>query len=302
MNYKIKQYNHKAGITEEYFAVRDFFVRLDYAEFTYARWDWMITHGYLDHSGLCKIRLWTVDDQVIGIATYDLRLGTAYCLVLPEYAALKREMLIYSQDHLQGEEGFFVAISNEDVPFQFIASNLGYVATPNTEEDAIFYLDQGTPNLDYSLREGFAITTMEERYDPYEYRRVLWKGFNHELNGEGPLVFSEEERKGVDFEMFRDHVDLSLKIAVVSPDNHFVAYCGMWYEPQLGYAVIEPVATDPDYRKMGLGQAAVLEGIRRVSEKGARYVLVGSNQQFYYNLGMFPYRQATLWKKRTRIE
>lgn len=138
---------------------------------------------------------------------------------------------------------------------------------------------------------------MEERYDPYEYRRVLWKGFNHELDGEGPLIFNEQEKLDVDFEMLRDNVDLSLKLAVVSPDNHFVSFCGMWYDTATDYALIEPVATDPDYRGKGLAQAAVFEGIRRVKNMGAKRVFVGSNQQFYYSIGLFPYKKSTMWKK-----
>ncbi len=55
--------------------------------------------------------------------------------------------------------------------------------------------------------------------------------------------------------MIRPNVDLNLKVAAVAPDGTFAAYCGMWYDPEAGYAVIEPVATDPKYRKMGLGKA-----------------------------------------------
>lgn len=48
---------------------------------------------------------------------------------------------------------------------------------------------------------------------------------------------------------------------------------------------------------MGLGKAVVLEGIKRVYEMGARFVLVGSSQQFYYSIGMRPFANATKWKK-----
>jgi predicted N-acetyltransferase YhbS len=96
--------------------------------------------------------------------------------------------------------------------------------------------------------------------------------------------------------MLRPNVDLSLKVAVISPDGNFVSYCGMWYDPAGGFAVIEPAATDPDYRRMGLGKAAVLEGIKRVGERGAKLVLVGSSQQFYYSIGMRPAGTATLWE------
>lgn len=137
-------------------------------------------------------------------------------------------MLIYAEKNLNEGSNFNVVIADEDVAFQQIAHELGYVATPHAEHDAILYLDKA--NLSYTLPDGFTIVSMADRYDPYEYRQVLWKGFNHEINGEGPLVFNEEEQVAVDFEMLRANVDLSLKLAVVSPDGHFVSYCGMWYE------------------------------------------------------------------------
>lgn len=43
---------------------------------------------------------------------------------------------------------------------------------------------------------------------------------------------------------------------------------------------VEPVATDPDYRRMDLGKAAVLEGIRRCGELGAEVAYVGSVKDF----------------------
>jgi predicted N-acetyltransferase YhbS len=139
---------------------------------------------------------------------------------------------------------------------------------------------------------------MKETYDLYQYLRVLWKGFNHELNGEGAFSFSKEDEQKANNEMIRPNVDLNLKVAVVAPDGNFAAYCGMWYDSKAGYAVIEPVATDPDYRRMGLGKAAVLEGIRRVGTLGAKRIFVGSSQQFYYSIGLRPYATSTLWRKK----
>ncbi len=269
-------------------------MQLGYAEFTYARWDWMTTHSYLDKNAVGKIGLWEDDGRLVGVATFDTRLGQAYCLTIPEYAFLKREMLIYSKEHLSSKGEFGVVISTADLAFQDIAADLGYIATVDNEEDAIFYFDK--TSVEYQLPSGFHITSMNETYDPYEYLRVLWKGFNHELKGEGAFVFTEDKNQGVNAEMKRANVDLNLKIAVVSPDGHFVSYCGMWYDENAGFAVIEPVATDPEYRRMGLGKAAVLEGIRRVGAMGAKVIFVGSSQQFYYSIGMRPFAMASVWK------
>lgn len=187
---------------------------------------------------------------------------------------LKKEILLYAKDNLSKDGEFGVIIRDSDLEFQDIAAGFGFVATQYKEFDSFFYLDK-TPTV-YDLPEGFHITTMKETFDLYQYMRVLYRGFNHELNGEGELKFSEEEEQEAKKAMFRPNVDLNLKVAVVTPDGNFVSYCGMWYDKDAGFAVVEPVATDPDYRKMGLGKAAVLEGIRRVGELGAKKALVGS--------------------------
>jgi len=295
MSLQFRNYTKQAGITEDYYKVRAFLIKLGYAEFTYTRWDWMATHSCLDKNSVSRIGLWEDADQIVGVATFDSWLGKAFCLAFPEYAFLKKEMLLYSKDNLSKDGEFGVMISDTDLQFQDIAAQLGFIATTQKENDAIFYLDN--TSTAYDLPHGFHITTMKETYDLFQYSRVLWKGFNHELDGEGDFQFSEEKEQLGNEQMLRPNVDLNLKVAVVSPDGNFAAYCGMWYDPEAGYAVIEPVATDPDYRKMGLGKAAVLEGIRRVEKLGAKTALVGSSQQFYYSIGLRPFTTTTMWKK-----
>ena len=292
----LRNYTNIAGITEDYFKVREFLLRLGYSEFVYARWDWMITHGYLDKTAVGKIGIWEENGEIVGIATFDTRLGVGYCLTHPDYRGLKDEMLHYAEEHLSTPEGFEIVIPDTDLRFQDLAARSGYVASQGKESDAVFYLDQ--TSLDYELPEGFRITTMKESFDLSQYRRVLWKGFNHELNGEGLFSFSSEDELSAREEMLRPNVDLDLKVAVVSPEGNFVSYCGMWYDPAVEFALVEPVATDPDYRKMGLGKAAVLEGVRRVGLLGAKLAFVGSSQQFYYNIGFRPFATSTNWKKK----
>lgn len=295
MPIQFRNYTSQAGITEDYHKVRDFFIRLGYAEFTYVRWDWMATHGYLDKSAVGRIGIWEDDGQIIGTATFDCQLGDAFCLALPEYAFLKREMLLYAKDNLSKDGEFGIIIADTDLKFQDIAAQLGFRATVDKESDAVFYLDK--TSTEYHLPEGFHITSMKETFDLYQYGRVLWRGFNHELDGEGEFEFSKVKEMAGKEEMIRPNVDLNLKVAAVAPDGNFAAYCGMWYDPKAGYAVIEPVATDPKYRRMGLGKAVVLEGIRRVGKLGAKTALVGSSQQFYYNIGLRPFSTSTIWKR-----
>jgi len=292
---KIRNYTNQAGITDDYKRVRDFLVKRRYCEFVYARWDWMITHSYLDQSNLNKIRLWEVQDEIVGIVTFDTVLDTAYCITLPNYEYLKTEMFKYIDENYCVNNLVKVVIPMNDLETQKIANQYGFCATSKAEHDAVFY--KGISSLQYTLPEGYKIISMVDGFDPYEYLSCLWKGFNHEVNGEGPLVYGESEKRHAEMEMHRENVDLSLKLAIVNSEGHYVAYCGLWYDKQLDFGLIEPLATIPECRGLGLAKALVYEGVKRVFNQGADRVFVGSNQAFYYSIGMFPYQTHTIWEK-----
>ena len=63
------------------------------------------------------------------------------------------------------------------------------------------------------------------------------------------------------------------------------------------FGYIEPVATDPRYRRLGLGKAAVLEGLRRCGALGARVAYVGSDPLFYQALGFKQVYNSECWAK-----
>ena len=91
-------------------------------------------------------------------------------------------------------------------------------------------------------------------------------------------------------------INPKLVLAVKAPDGNFVSHCGSWYQSGDFYCYIEPVVTDPEYRKMGLGKAVVLEAIKRCGDIGAKQAVVGSSQQFYYNIGFYPLCTFTYWE------
>lgn len=296
MSIIFRNYTSVPGVTPDYRAVREMLVTVGYREFTYARWDWATTHSCLQTAEIGRMGLWEENGRAVGAALFDCVPGDSFLMCLPGYGFLRKEMLAYARERMRGEGGGFrVVIPETDREYQALAAAAGLAPTPDAERDAAFFV--GQTSLAYALPAGYRITDMRERYDMYQYGRVLWKGFNHEKNGEGAYDDADHDSWcGADGEMRRENVDLSLKIAAVAPDGNFCAYCGMWYAPGAGFAVVEPVATDPDHRRKGLGRAVVLEGIRRAANLGARLAVVGSGQQFYYSIGMRPYATNVLWR------
>jgi predicted N-acetyltransferase YhbS len=117
----------------------------------------------------------------------------------------------------------------------------------------------------------------------------LWRGFNHA--GEPPEEGLQDRQKMQSGPNFRKE----LTIVVEGPAGDFVSFCGMWYEPVNKIAYVEPVATDPDFRRLGLGKAAVWEGIRRCGLLGATVAYVGSDQEFYQAIGFTKKFDSRCW-------
>ena len=243
--------------------------------------------------------IWEDGGRIVAATTYDTKLGSAFLLALNGYEWLRQEMLIHAKENMAKDGSFRALILDGDLEMQNLAARNGLYPTQNKESDAIFPIEP--EKVQYALPDGFKITSLKDDFDLYKYGQALWKGFDHETKGDGPFYLAWEKRaEGYRRIWDRPNVDLSLKISVVAPNGDFVSHCGMWYDKALKNAYVEPVATEPAYRKMGLGRAAVLEGIKRCGELGATTAFVGSSQQFYYNIGFRPYATSTWWKWKER--
>jgi GNAT superfamily N-acetyltransferase len=252
---------------------------------------------WADPTGLEKIGIWEDHGKIIAIVTYESKLGSAFILTAKGYEYLKEEMFIYAKDNFSIDNQFRVLIIDGDLFFQDIAAKYGFYPTQDKWSDLIFPID--LDKIEYKLPETYKITCLNENFDMYRYGQCLWKGFDHETKAEGPFYRYWEKHSEKYIKLWnRPNVDLSLKIFVEAPNGDFVSHCGMWYDKKSKTAIVEPVATEPAYRKKGLGKAAVLEGIKRCGILGAEKVFVGSPQQFYYNIGFRPYATSTWWKEK----
>jgi GNAT superfamily N-acetyltransferase len=300
MSVKFRLYKNDEQYGKDYYAIRNFLLKLNSHNYSFGRWDWMVMNidaYYADPEGLEKIGIWESGGNIVAIATYDTSLGKAYLLVFDEYKYLKGEMLEHARRNLSKQGSFKVLVLDGDIEFQNIVMDNNFYPTQGKENDAVFIIS--TENTKYVLPNNFKICSLQDNFNVYKYGQCLWKGFNHEMTNEGPFPFYwEKHSKEYEQEWDRPNVDLNLKIFVVAPNGDFVSHCGTWYDKTVDCALVEPVATEPAYRKMGLGKAVVLEAIKRCGKLGAKKAYVSSSQQFYYNIGFRPYTTATWWEER----
>lgn len=261
-------------------------------------WEYMHGHPFLDHASLNRIGIWEDEGDIVAIAHYESRLGEAFFEFHPAYRFLKTEMLAYAEQnlfgHSQKDARKVVAafINDWDEDFQGLARTRGYERRPDHDRPLAQFIIPD-PFLAICVPEGYALKSLADECDWAKVHRVLWRGFDHD--GEPPMNEEELESRRTMFDTPTARRDL--KIIAVAPSGEFASFCGMFYEPVNHYALVEPVATDSTYRRLGLGRAAVLEGIRRCGQLGAKVAYVGSDQEFYLSFGFKVIYTSECWVK-----
>jgi len=246
-------------------------------------WEYAYTHPWFDEEAVPRIGIWEDAGTMAAVTLYELRLGEAFFQIHPAYAHLKPAMLEYAEQHLmgttdQGKRYLKAYVNDCDTAFEHVAQSRGYEKEPASHRPmSQFVIPDPFPPI--RLPDGFRLESLADDNDLAKIDRVLWRGFNHP--GEPPADGPKGRKKMQSGPHFRK----DLTIVVEAPSGAFVAFGGLWFDPVNRFGYVEPVATDPDYRRMGLGTAAALEGIRRCGELGATVAYVGTDMPFYLAMG-----------------
>ena len=246
-------------------------------------WEYAYTHPWFDEEAVPRIGIWEDAGTMVAVTQYELHLGEAFFQVHPAYVHLKPEMLTHAEQHLtgttdQGKRYLKAYVNDCDTAFEHVMRSRGYEKEPASHRPmSQFVIRDPFPPI--RLPDGFRLKSLADDNDLAKIDRVLWRGFNH--RGEPPADSPKGRKKMQSGPHFRE----DLTIVVEAPNGAFVAFGGLWFDPVNRFGYVEPVATDPDYRRRGLGTAAVLEGIRRCGELGATVAYVGTDMPFYLAMG-----------------
>ena len=296
MKTTVRSYNHSA----DYDRVGEFLLRTysttgNHINWLQPRWEYMHHHPLVKDVDVSTTGIWEVDGEIVGVVHPEHSMGYAYFQVDPRCEDLKRDMLAYACEHLSvaknSGSAITIYIHDRDDTFQRFAAERGFEKhSPWDEPMSHFVIPDPFPAT--ILLDEFHLRSLAEDNDLRKVDPVMWRGFDH---GDEPPPGGEADRE---FMQSAPNYKKDLNIVVQAPDGDFVSYCGMWYEPVHNIAYVEPVCTDPGYRRMGLGNAAVLEGIRRCGERGATVAYVGSSQPIYLSLGFRQTFNCSAWRRK----
>ncbi len=229
------------------------------------------------------VRVWESDGQIIGVACYEGRLGEVYPQVHPNHRDLEDEMMAWAEEHLtvereDGTHRLSVRAYDYDTFRQTMLQKRGYHRVDHLEHRYRRSLEAPLPEP--AVPKGYTVRSLREDDELSKRCLALGRAFRS---------------KPADLEVYRSLQSapgyrLDLDIVIEAPDASFAAFALTWYDQVNNIGMFEPVGTDPDHQRKGLGKAVMYEGFRRLKGLGATLAYVGTGSQvaanrLYHSLG-----------------
>jgi len=250
------------------------------------------THTLFNFKLAHRFGLWENENEIVGIACYDMYPGECFISVKNGFSSLLPEMISYSQEYLSetdnGKTSLAISITDKEIEKKELLEKSGYIKV-KSEPATVFSYE--TPFPHQILPEGFSVISLEDENDFKKINDCLWYGFNH-----GP---DPDPDNDIDSRMLMQsgpNFRKDLTTIIKSPDGEYACYAGMWFDSRNNYAYLEPLATVPKYRRMGLATIALVEGMKKTKKLGAKYCFGGTGE-FYESIGFYAIMNRELWKK-----
>lgn len=256
-------------------------------------WEWSHIHPLTESSALMEIGVWCEKNRIVAAEIFETRENDVGLATRPEWRHLRPEMLDHAQERVKRRkthDHIRVFVHDFDTEFIDLVNQRGYHREPDADRPLLGFDTSSLPDK-IAMHDGFRWVSMDTGWDTWKVHRVLHRGFNHA--GEPPPDQAKDREDLLNAPSYRP----DLFTAAVAPSGDFATFCGLWLDEPNRYAYVEPVVTDPDYRRRGLGGATVLESIRKSARLGAQVAYVWSDQPFYHAIGFKPVCVYECWSK-----
>ncbi len=128
--------------------------------------------------------------------------------------------------------------------------------------------DLASVSTEISVPDGYTVTTLREHadLDRGAIARCVERSFDTSVDL-APVIRNLEKNP-----MFRPELSAFL----LAPNGTVAAYCRGTVDPDNGACGIDPICTDPDHQRLGLGKAVVRKLMGNQRDLGGRFSYIGS--------------------------
>jgi len=256
-------------------------------------WEYGHSHTAADFRRTARMGLWELDGQIVGIAGSEMwpGLGTAHLHTAPGYEHLLPDILDWAELELpevtpDGRRQLGVWITDNEPLKQELLAERGYTLD-ETVPVKVFTYDKPFPIRE--LPAGFRMISGTE-IDPEKLAEFWWYGFENQ----GQMTDDQ-----IDFIQKLNcapHGNPELTTVIVAPDGTYACALCMWVDEPNQFAYLEPMATRPEYRGLGLATFALSNVMQRTKEMGAT-ICNGGPPEFYSKIGFQNHLNRQKWVK-----
>lgn len=183
------------------------------------------------------------------------------------YRFLETQMLAWVEGHrLPDQNQINLLVYNWDLERQARLADCGYQNLGVIEDVRLYDLNRPIPEP--VLPPGFRFSTMAECGDSaalIELENQVWG-----------IKLDENWFRG---KSSAPSYSADLDLLVLAPDGQLAAHSLVWLYPHNQSAEIDPIGTHPEFRRLGLARALVLESFRRMRACGMQTAYIASETQ-----------------------
>jgi ribosomal protein S18 acetylase RimI-like enzyme len=306
MKQKMRSYQNE----NDYWRIREFLRRVfllnnmrdlswQTDHFDYWRWHGIenLGHGQLEKD----VFIWETQQGEIVAVLNSEEPGYAYLQVDPgkRTPELETEMLSIAEEKLavknpEGQLRLNVFADQGDDLRQDILKHRRYTKSEYWQHHHRRPMSQTVPEPE--LPDGYRVRALGDVTELPARSFLFWRAFHPDEPDdryEGWEWYLNIQRAP----LYRRDLDL----VAVSPKGELVSLCTIWFDDVTRSGSFEPVGTDPDHQRRGLGKAVVHEGLRRLDKLGAVIAFVGSGSveasEFYTSIGFTELDKSEMWIK-----
>lgn len=287
MKYKIEKYKNCERFNDQYQEIYEFLLEAESLKFNehfhWGRFEWMHGHSMLEKDKLDQVAMFKdTDSKIVGLVTHDTWYGDrVYLIHTITDETLLNEMIDFVLE--REDDNVVIKVNNFDDALCKVLKKRQF--EKKNKDVRVLELDL-SKDLSYNIPTEYWISPLSMDIDLWQYQLAIHKGFDQE---------GIPEKWDDELVAPKPHEDEYFKTFAIK-NEEYCSHCGLWYMKG-DTAYVEPVATVPQHRKLGLAKAAIYESCKRAKIKGAKRAIVLSDQEFYYRIGFECSSEVYCWEK-----
>lgn len=243
--------------------------------------------------------LWETPDGELAAVLNAIDKGEAFVHIHPDFRSFELENEIYAQVEdqiftVRDGQKWLVTTADEDDPLRReVLKSRGYIQRDHYINRCRRDLTQPLPEA--VLKPGYKVRSMGDQGEYAARALASWRSFHPGEPDEG--AGSGDWYANLQYApLYRRELDMVAE----APNGEIAAFATIWYDDAARSAVCVQVGTAPEYQRLGLGKAVILEGLHRLKKMGALVVFANGFDEpasALYRSALGPGYKAESWLK-----